>query len=58
LVIIGGWVSLVPWPSQVWIQEYIAVARLEIFEEHEGGNHHMCIEGATKFNRLLTGFLG
>jgi pimeloyl-ACP methyl ester carboxylesterase len=57
-LIIGGRVSLVPWRSQVWIQEHIVGARLEIFEEHEGGNHHMFIEGAAKFNRLVTEFLG
>jgi pimeloyl-ACP methyl ester carboxylesterase len=57
-MIIGGRVSLVPWPSQVWIHEHIVGSHLEIFEEHEGGNHHMFIEGAAKFNRLLTEFLG
>jgi pimeloyl-ACP methyl ester carboxylesterase len=56
-LIIGGRVSLVPWQSQVWIQEHIPGSRLEIFEEHEGGNHHMFIEGAEKFNHLLTEFL-
>ena len=56
-LIVGGRVSLVPWTSQVWIHEHIAGSRLEIFEEHDGGNHHMFIEGAAKFNRLLTEFL-
>jgi pimeloyl-ACP methyl ester carboxylesterase len=57
-LIIAGRVSLVPWQSQAWIQSHIPGSRLEIFEEHEGGNHHMFIEGATKFNRLLREFLG
>ena len=57
-LLVGGRVSLVPWQSQVWIQEHLPGSRLEIFEEHDGGNHHMFIEGATKFNRLLTEFLG
>jgi non-heme chloroperoxidase len=57
-LIVGGRVSLVPWQSQRWIQAHIPGARLEIFEEHEGGNHHMFIEGAAKFNRLLREFLG
>jgi pimeloyl-ACP methyl ester carboxylesterase len=57
-LIVGGRVSLVPWQSQAWIQAHIPGARLEIFEEHEGGNHHMFIEGAAKFNRLLREFLG
>lgn len=57
-LIVGGRVSLVPWQSQAWIQAHIPGSRLEIFEEHEGGNHHMFIEGAAKFNRLLREFLG
>ena len=57
-LIVGGRVSLVPWQSQAWSQAHIPGARLEIVEEHEGGNHHMFIEGAAKFNRLLTEFLG
>ena len=57
-LIISGRVSIVPWKSQVWIHEQIAGSRLEIFEEHEGGNHFMFIEGAEKFNRILTEFLG
>ena len=57
-LVIGGRVSLVPWQSQVWIHEHIAGSRLEIFAEHEGGSHHMFMEGAEKFNRLLTEFLG
>jgi len=57
-LIIGGRVSLVPWQSQVWIHEHITGSRLEIFAEHEGGSHHMFMEGAEQFNRLLTEFLG
>lgn len=57
-LIVGGRGSLVPWQSQVWIQEHIPGSRLEIFEEHEGGKHFMFIEGAEKFNRLLGEFLG
>jgi non-heme chloroperoxidase len=57
-LIIGGRVSPVPWQSQVWLHEQMAGSKLEIFEEHEGGNHHMFMEGAEKFNRLLIAFLG
>ncbi len=57
-LIVGGRVSIVPWKSQLWIHEHIPGSRLEIFEEDEGGNHFMFIEGAEKFNRILTEFLG
>ena len=54
----GGWVSLVPWQSPAWSQAHSPGARLEIVEEHEGGNHHRFLEGAAKVNRLLREFLG
>src|SRR5262249_5314633 len=57
-LIIGGRVSLVPWRSQGWMQEHIVGARVEVFEEHEGGNHHMVIEGDAKVKRLGKGVLG
>jgi hypothetical protein len=33
-------------------------ARLEIFEEEEGGNHFMFIEGHDKFNGIVADFVG
>ncbi|MCU0492559.1 MAG: alpha/beta hydrolase [Chloroflexaceae bacterium] len=57
-LIVGGRVSLIPWKSQVWMQGHIPGSRLEIFEEAEGGQHFMFIEGAAKFNRLVAEFVG
>ena len=57
-LIISGRVSLVPWKSQVWIHEQIAGSQLEIFEEEEGGQHFMFIEGAEKFNQIVADFIG
>ena len=54
----GGRVSVVPWKSQVWINEQIAGSRLDIFEENEGGNHFMFIEGHEKFNGIVADFIG
>ena len=51
-------VSLVPWKSQVWIRDQIPGAKLEIFEEDEGGQHFMFIENPEKFNRLVRDFVG
>ena len=57
-LVIGGRVSVVSWQSQAWIHEQIAGARLEIFEEHEGGQHFMFIENPAKFNQLVGDFIG
>jgi non-heme chloroperoxidase len=57
-LVIGGRVSLIPWKSQVWIANQIKGAKLEIFEEHEGGQHFMFIEGPQKFNQIVTDFIG
>lgn len=57
-LIVSGRVSLVPWKSQVWIHEQIPGSKLEIFEEEEGGQHFMFIEGWEKFNRIVADFIG
>ena len=57
-LVVGGRVSTVPWRSQQWIAEQIKGARLEIFEEVEGGNHFMFIEGHAKFNEIVADFVG
>lgn len=57
-LIIGGRVSRVPWKSQVWIHQQIQGSLLEIFEEGEGGQHYMFIEGADKFNSIVAQFIG
>ncbi len=42
----------------VAIARPIRGSRVEIFDEHEGGSHFMFLENPTKFNRLVTEFLG
>lgn len=54
---IGGRASLIPWTCVEWTAQQIHGARLEIFEEDEGGAHFMFIENPEKFNRLLVDFL-
>ena len=55
---IGGRVSLVPWKSVAWAASQTPGARLEIFEEAEGGQHFMFVENPAKFNRILAEFIG
>jgi pimeloyl-ACP methyl ester carboxylesterase len=55
---IGGRVSLVPWKSVAWAASQVKGARLEIFEEAEGGQHFMFEENPAKFNRIVADFLG
>jgi non-heme chloroperoxidase len=57
-LVVGGRVSVVPWRSQAWVAEQIPGARLEIFEEEDGGNHFMFIEGHDKFNDIVADFVG
>ena len=57
-LVVGGRVSVVPWKSQVWINNQIKGSRLAIFEENEGGNHFMFMENPDKFNRLVRDFIG
>ena len=56
-LIVGGRKSLIPWKSQVWINQSILDSELEIFEEAEGGGHFMFIENPEKFNRRVLQFL-
>lgn len=57
-LVIGGKLSIVPWKSQVWVAHQIKGARLEIFEANEGGSHFTFLENPTKFNRIVTEFVG
>ena len=57
-LVVGGRVSVVPWRSQEWVAQQIKGARLEIFEEEEGGNHFMFIEAPDKFNGIVADFVG
>ena len=56
-LIISGRKSIIPWQSQVWINQSIPNSELEIFEETEGGGHLMFIENPEKFNRRVLQFL-
>lgn len=57
-LVIGGRVSLVPWKSVAWQAAQIPGARLEIFEEAEGGQHFMFIENPAMFNAMVADFMG
>ena len=57
-LVVGGRVSTVPWQSQEWIAKQVPGARHEIFEEEDGGNHFMFIEGHDKFNAIVADFVG
>lgn len=56
-LIISGRKSVIPWKSQVGINQSILNSELEIFEEAEGGGHFMFIENPQKFNRRVLHFL-
>jgi hypothetical protein len=49
---------MVPWKSQVWVHEQIPDSKIVLFEEKDGGQHFMFIEGAAKFNHAVSEFLG
>ena len=44
--------------SQEWIGQQIPGARVEIFDEHEGGSHFMFLENPAKFNQIVRAFMG
>jgi pimeloyl-ACP methyl ester carboxylesterase len=56
-LIVAGRKSIVPWTSQVWINQSIPDSELEIFEAAEGGGHFTFIENPEKFNRRVLQFL-
>lgn len=55
---IGGKASLVPTTCMAWNASQVAGSRLEIFEASEKGSHFMFIENSTKFNALVSSFVG
>ena len=57
-LVVGAKGSLVGWKSQQWVGRQIPGARVEIFEEAEGGNHFMFMENPEKFNRIVAEFVG
>jgi pimeloyl-ACP methyl ester carboxylesterase len=56
-LIIAGRKSIIPWTSQVWINQSIPDSELEIFEAAEGGGHFTFIENPEKFNQRVLQFL-
>ncbi|ODH02321.1 hypothetical protein A4S05_23855 [Nostoc sp. KVJ20] len=56
-LVISGRKSIIPWRSQVWINQSISDSELEIFEADEGGGHFTFIENPEKFNRRVLQFL-
>jgi non-heme chloroperoxidase len=57
-LVFGAKTSLVGWKSQEWIGSQIKGSKVAIFEENEGGNHFMFMENPTKFNAIVSEFLG
>lgn len=57
-LVVGGSASLFNPKSQQWIARQISGSRVEIFDEREGGSHFMFLENPTRFNQLVTDFLG
>lgn len=57
-LVVGGKKSFFNPRSQEWIAKQIKGARLEIFEEAEGGSHFMFMENPEKFNKIVKEFVG
>lgn len=56
-MIFGGRASIFHPASQEWIARQIPKARVEFFDEDEGGGHFILLEQPAKFMRLLRSFL-
>jgi non-heme chloroperoxidase len=54
-LVVGSWANR---QSQAWIGAHMPQARVEIFEESEGGSHFMFLENPGKFNQLVREFIG
>jgi non-heme chloroperoxidase len=54
-LVVGGWRNF---KSQEWIGAHIPKARVEIFDECEGGSHFMFLENPVKFNQIVREFIG
>jgi pimeloyl-ACP methyl ester carboxylesterase len=57
-LVVGGRASFFSPESQEWIGAQIPGARVEIFDEHEGGSHFMFLENPGKFNQIVRAFMG
>ena len=56
-LIVSGRKSIIPWQSQVWLNQSIPNSELEIFEAAVSGRHFTFIENPGKFNRRVLQFL-
>lgn len=56
-LVVGAEKSVFPVESQMWIASRIPGARLEIFDEDEGGSHFMCLENPKRFNTIVRSFV-
>jgi non-heme chloroperoxidase len=56
--VFGGRASFFNPKSQEWIGQQIPGARVEIFDEREGGSHFMFLENPAKFNQIVRAFMG
>jgi non-heme chloroperoxidase len=57
-LVFGGRASFFNPKSQEWIGQQIPGARVEIFDEREGGSHFMFLENPAKFNQIVRAFMG
>jgi len=57
-LVVGGRASSTPWQSIEWTANQIPGAKLEIFEEDEGGQHFLFVENPQKFNQVVADFIG
>jgi len=55
---VGATHSLIPQECVKWQSEQMQQGSYEIFELEEGGAHFMFLENPTKYNRVVTEFLG
>ena len=56
-LVVGAEKSVFPVESQMWIASRIPGAKLEIFDEDEGGSHFMCLENPKRFNAAVRSFV-
>lgn len=56
-LLIGGKVSIVPWPTVVYQKQFYDDATVKIFEADQGGSHSMYFQNYSLFNQYLNEFL-
>ena len=56
-LLIGGLVSIIPWQTIVYQQQFYCQSQVRIFTEEQGGSHNMFMENPFLFNDYLNCFL-